>query len=234
MIVTLIAGLLLGLAGSLHCVGMCGPLSFALPVHHLSAGRKAAALGMYHAGRIFTYAVLGLLFGLAGRKLYLAGMQQTLSVLSGCLMLLFTVQYFVLRQTWQPAFIRKFHIRLQYAMVALLNKNSWTSFISFGAMNALLPCGMVYIAIAGALSTNNVLQGVIFMVGFGLATLPAMLLLQLFGSMLDLRMRNNMKKLTPYFIGIIAMLLILRGLNLGIPFISPVMENLRGHEVHCR
>ena len=178
MLTAISAGILSGLAGSLHCVGMCGPLLFGLPVHHLSPARKAAALGTYHAGRIFTYTLLGLLFGLAGRRLYLAGMQQTLSIVLGSIMLLFTVQYFLLRRSWQPAFIKKFHNHLQQLMIGLLNKSSWKNYLLFGSLNGLLPCGMVYVAIAAAMSTNDVANGVLFMSGFGFATLPAMFMQQ--------------------------------------------------------
>ena len=233
MFTAITAGILLGLAGSLHCVGMCGPLSFGLPVHHLSPVRKAAALATYHAGRISTYALLGLLFGLAGRRLYVAGMQQTLSIVLGSIMLLFTVQYFILRRSWQPAFIKKFHNRLQQLMIGLLNKSSWKNYLLFGSLNGLLPCGMVYVAIAAAMSTNDVVKGVLLMSGFGFATLPAMFMLGFFGYLLDLRIRKQLRKLSPYLICFIGVLLILRGLNLGIPFISPVMENAPGTPVIC-
>lgn len=218
------AGMLLGLAGSLHCVGMCGPLSLGLPIHQLTPARKAAALGMYHAGRIFTYSVLGLIFGLAGRKLYLAGMQQILSIVLGCVVLFFTF-----RKAYQPAFMKQFHKWVQHAMVRLMNKN----FFLFGSLNGLLPCGMVYVAMAGALSANDVLKGVLFMSGFGFATVPAMFALGIFGYLVNLKVRNELKRLSPYIICTIGVLLVLRGLNLGIPFISPVMEDAPAAAIEC-
>ncbi|HEY0678861.1 MAG TPA: sulfite exporter TauE/SafE family protein [Chitinophagaceae bacterium] len=233
MLVAFTTGVLLGLAGSLHCVGMCGPLSLGLPVHHLSPQRKAGALGLYHAGRIFTYAMLGLLFGLAGRRLYLAGMQQTVSIVLGIVMVIFTVNYFWFRQSYQPAFIKKFHLGIQTRMIKLLNRSSLTNFFLFGSLNGLLPCGMVYVAVAAAMSTNDVLNGVMFMSGFGFATFPAMFAFGFFGYLLNITARNQFKKLTPYIICIIGLLLILRGMSLGIPFISPVMESAPAAAVDC-
>ena len=223
------AGILLGLAGSLHCVGMCGPLAFGLPVHQLTPARKAVALGMYHAGRIFTYSLLGLVFGLAGRKLYLAGMQQMVSIVLGCVVLFFTVQYFIFKNAYQPAPVKRFHKWVQSAMIRLMNKN----FFLFGTLNGMLPCGMVYVAIAAAVSTNDVLKGVLFMGGFGFATVPAMFALGFFGYLVNLKVRNELRKLSPYIIGAIGVLLVLRGLNLGIPFISPVMESAPAAALEC-
>lgn len=92
---------------------------------------------------------------------------------------------------------------------------------------------MVYLAIAGALSTNQLTDGVFFMAAFGLGTLPALLALNWFGHLASIRLRNRMKQLTPYVIAVMGVLLILRGLNLGIPFISPVLESARGAAIDC-
>jgi uncharacterized protein len=233
MFTALTAGILLGLAGSLHCVGMCGPLALGLPVQQRSPAQKAAALGLYHAGRILTYSLLGLLFGLAGRRFYLAGMQQTMSIVLGGVMVFFTLQYLVFKHAYQPALVKKFHLRVQAAMIKLLNKQSWGNFFLFGSLNGLLPCGMVYVAIAGAMSTNDVASGVLFMSGFGFATLPAMFALGFFGYLVNLKLRNELKRLSPYIVCFIGLLLILRGLNLGIPFISPVLEAAPAPAVQC-
>jgi uncharacterized protein len=230
MLTTISAGILLGLAGSLHCVGMCGPLALGLPVHQLSPAKKAAALGLYHSGRIATYSLLGLVFGLAGRRLYLAGMQQTVSIMLGCIILL----YIIFKSSYQPAPVKKFQKWVQSSMIGLINKKSWSSFFLFGSLNGLLPCGMVYVAIAGAMSANDVLKGVLFMSGFGFATLPAMFALGFFGYLVNLKVRNELRRLSPYIICFIGVLLVLRGLNLGIPFVSPIMEPAPAAALECR
>ena len=226
-------GLILGLAGSLHCVGMCGPLSLGLPMREASPARRAIALGLYHAGRIFAYSIIGMLFGLMGRKFYLAGMQQGLSIALGIFMLVIAVQYFIFRYVYQPVFIKKYYNWLQQAMIRLMKKTSWRNYLLFGTLNGLLPCGMVYVAVAAALSTNDVLHGMLLMTTFGIGTLPALFALAIFGYLLKMPVRNQLKRLSPYFVCAIALVLILRGLSLGIPLISPAMEGAPQTAVTC-
>ncbi|HEX6180672.1 MAG TPA: sulfite exporter TauE/SafE family protein [Chitinophagaceae bacterium] len=227
-------GLVLGLASSLHCVGMCGPLSLGLPMHETSQFRRMVALALYHLGRIITYSLLGLLFGLMGRKFYLAGMQQGLSIALGVVMLVVTLQYFVFRYAYQPVFIKKMYSRLQQAMMRVMKNLSLPNYMLFGAMNGLLPCGMVYVAIAAAMSTNGLLTGTVMMASFGAGTLPAMFALALFGYMVKMPARNQLRRLSPYFVCAIGLVLILRGLNLGIPFVSPAMEGAPQSAIDCR
>lgn len=233
MIASISAGLLLGLAGSLHCVGMCGPLSLALPVHHLPFGRRAGILALYHLGRIATYALIGFAFGLAGHRLYLAGMQQVMSIVLGALLLLLSIQYFSPLRFHQPAVIKKLHIGLQYRMAALLRHNAVANYLLLGALNGLLPCGMVYVAVAGAMSTNDVWRGTLFMSSFGFATLPAMMMLGMFGYLASPGVRSTFRRLSPYMVCLLGVWLVLRGMNLGIPFISPAMQPAPGVAVSC-
>lgn len=102
-----------------------------------------------------------------------------------------------------------------------------------GTANGLLPCGMVYVAIAGALTFTNVLHSTLFMVGFGAGTLPAMMAISYFGQFIKLSVRNQFRKALPVFATIIGILLILRGLNLGIPFISPVLPGAHNGAISC-
>jgi sulfite exporter TauE/SafE len=92
---------------------------------------------------------------------------------------------------------------------------------------------MVYLAIAGAVSTTHLFEGIAFMAAFGLGTFPAMMALSVFGIVASISVRNRIRQLTPLVIGIMGILLILRGLNLGIPYISPVLETARGAAVSC-
>jgi uncharacterized protein len=228
---TIIAGFTLGLFGSLHCVGMCGPLALALPASHAGRNKHITASVFYNAGRVATYSVLGLLFGLIGKSFSFIGYQQLFSITIGSIMLMITVLHFGFRQTYQPQWFRDFTWKIQSVIATSLQHNH-NSFFT-GMANGLLPCGMVYAAIAGALVSKSLTASVLFMASFGAATVPAMLLLMLFGTSMSLHMRIKLRKLMPYVMCMVAALLILRGMNLGIPYISPAFETAGAELMHC-
>ncbi len=233
MFEALTAGLLLGTFSSLHCVGMCGPLALALPVQHLPLWQQRVAAFSYNTGRIITYSILGLLFGIAGRTVYMAGFQQWLSIITGIVILVFIVQYYFLRYTWQPKWSQKLNAFVQQLLIRLLNKEKKSSFLFFGMVNGLLPCGMVYVALASALNFSRVEQSILFMTAFGAGTLPLMLLLGIAGNRLAFSVRKKIKNAVPYLMTIMAFILILRGMNLGIPYISPVLANAPADAINC-
>ena len=230
----LIAGFTLGAAGSLHCVGMCGPLSLALPVHHLSKADKFISLLLYQFGRIITYSVIGLLFGLAGRRIYISGYQQWFSITMGILVLSLALLYFVSKKTIHLKFLNRFYSGVQQQISRLLRSaRGPAGFLLMGLANGLLPCGMVYIALAATLSFTEVIQSVSFMAMFGAGTLPAMMLVGYAGKLVKPEWRIYLRQLVPVFITFMGVLLILRGLNLGIPFISPELPQSAGEALVC-
>lgn len=222
----------LGLISSLHCVGMCGPLMLALPVKHLARPQQLFSIVLYNLGRIFTYSLIGLMIGFVGRRIYLAGFQQWFSIVIGITILVIAIFYFLLKKSLQPAWMTKAQLRLQQAMGKLLQRKNTGGYFLLGAANGLLPCGMVYMAIAGAFMMQSIDQSILFMLLFGAGTLPAMLALGFFSMRITISARKNMRKAMPVFVIGIAVLLILRGMNLGIPFVSPVIEDAR-HGVTC-
>jgi uncharacterized protein len=206
----------------------------ALPVSHQSRSKQIISIALYNIGRILTYAVLGLLFGMAGRKLYLSGLQQWFSIGAGILMLLLAFQYFIRKKNIQPKWMNGFNVFVQQLMEKSMRSRNPYAVLFLGMANGLLPCGMVYLAIAGALNTTEVWHSVLFMAGFGAGTFPAMFALTLFGFNIDLSIRRKIKNAMPYVVAGMAILLILRGMNLGIPFVSPVMaEGLNATSVEC-
>jgi sulfite exporter TauE/SafE len=228
---TIIAGLTLGLFGSLHCVGMCGPLALALPSPHSRRSKQIIAAFMYNIGRVVTYSLLGLVFGLIGKSFSLIGFQQLFSIVTGGIMLLLTVFYFVFKQSYQPQWFLDFTWKIQSLIAVTLKKESGSFWV--GMANGLLPCGMVYAAIAGALVSSSVTYSILFMASFGLATIPAMFMLMIFGSGISLKMRVSLRKLTPVVMIVVAVLLILRGMNLGIPYVSPYFQTSAAEAVQC-
>ena len=229
----IIAGFTLGTVSSLHCVGMCGPLSLALPIQYLFKSQRIFAIILYQFGRIITYSMLGLIFGLAGRSVYVAGFQQWFSIGMGTLILVFLVQYWLFRKRFQLNFVSRFYLGVQNIMRSVLKTRGTVPFLFLGIANGLLPCGMVYIALAAAMVTTQVEQSVAFMAMFGLGTMPAMVAVSLFRQLFSLQLRNSFRKIVPVFVCLMAVVLILRGMNLGIPFISPLLQSASQSAVSC-
>lgn len=224
---------MLGIVSSFHCVGMCGPLSLALPMGNLTKVQKSWSLFLYHSGRISIYGLLGLIFGMAGRQIYLAGFQRWFSISLGIVVLLFVVQYFFFQNSFQPSFLNRYYQKLQQWIIVLWQNTSRGGFFLLGIANGLLPCGMVYLAVAGALSLSRVDESILFMVMFGLGTLPTLLMIIYLKTFITGSVRSSMRKAIPFLMALMGVVLILRGLNLGIPFISPVLESSRA-AIICR
>lgn len=221
----LIAGFSLGILGSLHCVGMCGPLFISMPFNNLTGGvRLSTGIIFYHTGRISTYTVIGLLFGAAGRSFSFFGWQQILSVLAGVTILLVYYSHFLFSKSMiiklgallQPY---KFFSRWMY------RANGISSFLIAGMINGLLPCGLVYGAAVTAVASGSLLYGSLVMAFFGLGTVPLLTAAVLSGRALNVSVRARIKKLTPIFVSVLAVLLIIRGLGLSIPYISPTVTS---------
>jgi len=221
------AAFLLGLVGSLHCAGMCGPLALALP----QAGRHAASFVIgrlaYNLGRLITYCALGLVFGLLGSTLLLAGVQRWVSIALGVMLL---VGLFASRKLalWRPVTVLV--EQLKSRMAALLRRRSFNALLVLGLLNGLLPCGLVYVACAGATATGGLFRGALYMVIFGVGTFPMMLAISLSGSLIPFSLRLKLLKAVPVVVFLLATLLILRGMSLGIPYVSP---DLSGDGVTC-
>jgi len=209
---------LLGLAGSLHCAGMCGPLALALPATGGSAVGYTAGRLAYNGGRLVTYSVLGLLFGLVGRSLTLVGVQRWLSLAAGLLLLIGLLAS--RRAVWGGPMIQTVGW-LKSALAALLRRRSSAALGLLGMLNGLLPCGLVYAACVGAAATGGVLAGLQYMALFGLGTVPLMLGISLSGRAVPVAWRFKLQRLVPVSLAVVATLLILRGLALGIPYLSP-------------
>lgn len=229
-----IAGLTVGVAGSLHCVGMCGPLSMALPTHHLPPVNRFFSLLAYQAGRVITYSLIGLLFGWAGHGIYLAGYQQWFSIGMGILVLSMAIVYFLKRQFRNPRLLDIVYQPVQRLLLHLLRTGrGMGGFLLTGMANGLLPCGMVYVALAATFSFTHARESMMFMAAFGMGTLPAMLGVAYAGSFLSAANRLSLRRAVPYVITGMGVLLILRGMNLGIPFVSPVLPAAPGQAVVC-
>lgn len=215
----------LGLAGSFHCVGMCGPIALSLPLRGDSILQKIWGSILWSAGRIVTYSLIGALFGLIGEGFKLIGYQQIISIVIGILMILSVIL---------PSVFKNFSIsksfpflnHLRNGMRTLFQGKNLMALFLIGIFNGLLPCGLVYLAVAGAIGTADVLKGIAYMALFGLGTLPMLLAISMFGNIVSLTFRKKINKVVPVIVIFIGIIFILRGLALGIPFLSPPKEKL--------
>jgi len=228
-----LTGCLLGAVSSLHCVGMCGPIALSLPVHYLPPQQKSIGIFLYNTGRILMYSLLGLVFGFVGRQVYLGGFQKAFSIGLGSLLLLILLQSVFKAKIFPEKWIQKPTRKLQQFIGRYMQQKKLYGLFVLGAANGLLPCGMVYFAITGAMAAGNVAGGVLFMAAFGAGTFPAMFALSFFGSMIGLQVRNSLKKAVPFVMFTMGILLILRGLSLNIPYVSPFIPGSFGNVVPC-
>jgi len=216
----------LGLLGSLHCVGMCGPIALALPVVNNSSFARIKGILLYNSGRIFTYSMLGLVFGLLGKTFVIAGYQRGLSIALGVLILLVVLLPAQQMQSFRLTnFIYRPVAKLKSSLGKLFAQKSYSALFSIGILNGLLPCGLVYTAVAGAIAVAEPVRASLFMGLFGLGTVPAMLVLSVAGQKVSIGLRNNFRKVSMAFVTAMAVLLIMRGMNLGIPYMSPQLDN---------
>jgi len=226
---------ILGLLGSLHCVGMCGPIAFMLPVDRSHSVKKIVQISVYHLGRLLSYAIIGLLFGLIGKSLYLFGIQQQLSIIIGVLMIILVItptHVFNNYNFSKP--IYKVISKLKSALGKSLKKKTADTFLTIGFLNGFLPCGLVYMAVFASLVTGSAIQSSLYMVLFGLGTIPLMTSAIYLGKFLNTTIKQRIQKAIPVFVVVIGILFILRGLGLGIPYISPTpVVEMASSEVNC-
>lgn len=218
----LFSALLFGLISSLHCIGMCGPIAMMLPVSRDNATKKAIQILLYHLGRLTTYASLGFLFGLLGKGLYLAGFQQQISILVGLLMVAMAI-------IPEKVFAKYNFSRPVYRLISKVKTNLGSQFkrkspdalFTIGLLNGLLPCGLVYAALFGAIAMQNVGFSIMYMLLFGIGTIPLMSAVVYVSNVLSIPFRNKFQKIIPLVTVVIGILFVMRGMGLNIAYISP-------------
>jgi sulfite exporter TauE/SafE len=218
---------MIGLLGSVHCVGMCGPLAFAVPSLKPGWAYLLWDKFSYQSGRIISYCLLGIFIGLAGRQVWLAGIQQGVSILTGVLILLAAASRLFKFSVTNPnaVFLKPFNKLFGYALQHKANH------LIIGMINGLLPCGFVYLAMAGALNTGSVNTAVTYMFYFGLGTTPLMLIAAISMGFTSMRIRQKINQAVPYLMLCLGVWFICRGMELNIPYISPAKA---GTVADCR
>ena len=216
-----LSALIFGLLGSFHCVGMCGPIAFMLPIDRKNKTKGVLQILSYHIGRLLTYSLIGLLFGFLGKGFYFFGFQQQLSIVVGVSMILVIIFPKFFSKVNFSKSINKVIFKVKNALGKELKKKGNDTFFTIGFLNGFLPCGLVYMAIFGALATTNAFSGSLYMFLFGLGTIPLMTIVVYLGNFTKGTFRKKIQRAIPIVVVLIGILFILRGLGLGIPYISP-------------
>lgn len=211
-----------GFFGSLHCLGMCAPIVWAVPQNEKKRKKWLANRLAYNSGRIITYSFLGAIAGLFGEVLTLAGMQQGLSVLAG-----FTIVIGALLLNGKLSGnirirpLQKFFLHIKVKIGGVLKTNNFKSNLTLGLLNGFLPCGLVYMALVAAVSMGTFYGGAAYMALFGFGTFPMMMGAAYLGFSFKGNFSASWFRFVPKLLVLVGMILILRGLNLGIPYVSP-------------
>lgn len=210
----------MGITGSLHCAGMCGPIMMVMQFQFLEGWKRAAGIAFYHVGRISVYAMLGaLLFSI--KSAFTPQLQQYVSIILGSFLLLIGITTFL------PNIIK---VKLPWTNLVtgsigkFLAKPGLAALFMSGILNGLLPCGLVYMALSASLAAGNLLDAVAYMYAFGAGTVPVLVFIAVFKTRLKFSNAPSVKKFIPVMMFAFGALFIMRGLNLGIPMLSPKIE----------
>jgi sulfite exporter TauE/SafE len=217
----LLTGFLLGITSNLHCIGMCGPIAMAIPVNRSSNWSILGGIFQYNIGRILTYSLLGAVVGSIGITIETFGILQWISILSGVFLIIFA---------WRKWFSLKVNANVpslglknltSKGMHKVLSSDSSLKLTLLGMLNGLLPCGMVSVALMNALIAGNPVSSAYTMIAFGIGTLPAMIAVGFAANRIGIETRKKLNKVVPYLLTVVGLLVILRGMNLDIPYLSP-------------
>ena len=211
----------LGAAGSAHCIGMCGPLALAVPSPRNTFSSRLSSSIILNSGRLLAYAALGAAIGVFGAGMRLAGLQQVATFGAGVVLVLSVLVPGLLERWWPTGRIALGIGRLRSLLARNLKRTAPEAIFFSGMLNGMFPCGLVYAALLGAAAQGEVGQSVLFMSAFALGTMPALIVLRVgAGSMMG-TVRGRLRRLSPVIMLGLGVLMILRGLELGIPYVSP-------------
>lgn len=221
MILAITSAFILGILGSTHCIGMCGPIALSLPTINQTLGSRFWGSFLYNIGRVVTYSIIGLCIGLMGNYIALAGAQNAFSITMGAVILCFLLFPFINHLIGSKNIFSSFYNHIRLLIIKVFSRKKYSSFFIIGLLNGLLPCGLVYIAMAGALTTDGLLKSMAFMGFFGLGTLPLMWAVAFFGNFATTKIRKVFKLTYPIIVFTMACMLILRGMGINILHPNP-------------
>lgn len=223
-VAALSAAFVVGLVGSLHCVGMCGPLAMVVPIK----SNRWGSILVYNLARVSVYALLGFIFGSIGARASFLESGQRLSLILGVLIILFFVLPSLMGR-WQPALRWNSMVTRTYGRLArpVMAYRGWGSSFTLGMVNGILPCGLVYVALASAVASGSGSSGAALTAAMGLGTFPAMISMMALRRYFKSWMQKSSRFMLPIVAGVLGLGLVVRGLNLDIPYLSPKIEKVQ-------
>jgi len=235
-------GLLIGFIGSVHCVGMCGPIVLMLPTGKQQRGfAYFTGRVLYNFGRVITYTFMGVVAGVIGESLSLGGFQQTTSIVMGIIILIAILLPKKVRTGISSIkIIESLSSSLKTKFQKHFGNASFKSLFSIGILNGFLPCGFVYFGLAGSIAAGSIYGSAAYMFLFGVGTIPILIATSYSGKIINIGLRRKLNRLIPAGMVIIALLFILRGLSLGVPYISPkskvlqTTNHMQSDDIECK
>ncbi len=225
----IVTALIMGLTGSLHCAGMCGPIALIMPFHSLAGVKKWLAILLYHVGRITVYAALGVTL-YSFKSFFNPVIQQYISIILGITLLLVGLLTFMpgskvnIYFPW-TGFVQK-------KLGKLLARPGLSTLFLTGMLNGLLPCGLVYMALSLSMTAQGQAQAILVMYSFGIGTIPMLVAITVLKSRVHFA-SSRIRQLVPVALFFMSALFILRGMNLGVPYLSPEIS-IEHNEVKAR
>lgn len=213
----------MGLFGSVHCAVMCGPLLLAINGQMGLSWEVVFNRLLYQIGRILTYGIMGLFLGILGSMAVVQGWQRGLSIVVG-IGLVIIGMFYVFGQNTQA--LTRFQTKAVQPFARYMGRWLYRPGGSFvaGTLNGILPCGMVYMALASAMNADSLTNSFLFMVLFGLGTLPLLFVFSFAGSFSKPIFKRGFNRIIPFLYLILGIWFILRGANLDIPYLSPLLH----------
>lgn len=227
-IALIISALGLGFASGFHCIGMCGPIALSMGMTRKQATHFYLQNLTYQFGRIVTYSFLGALLGILGEGFQMAGFQKYVTIIVGILLILMAIFSFGGKDfAAKIPFLSGLLLKIKMNLGKLLQTADYKSRFTTGILNGFLPCGMVYMAVTASLASGGIWQSAVFMALFGLGTLPFMFAVVVVGNLMTNALRIKILKIVPVLMIVLGGLFVLRGLELGIPYLSPTKDSLK-------
>ncbi len=209
-----LTALIMGLTGSLHCVGMCSPLAMAVGNMNTRAFLNRV---IYNAGRIVTYGLLGLAIAGVGLAFPISKFQNLVSVLLGVTLLLAGIGLLKVNIPILSSAVGKLTFTLKKLFTRFLSRKHFGSVFLLGTLNGILPCGLVWIALTYSFTLQSAMEAFSFMILFGIGTLPVMLGFTSVITQLLQRFNFNFQRITSAMLILSGILLIVRVFIIHLP-----------------